>query len=75
MRGPWEYIHYKGLPDQLFNTDEDPDEVDNRAADRACREIRAQLYEQLLAVCDPEEVDRRAKSNQKHSGVERGFRS
>jgi choline-sulfatase len=74
-RGPWKYIHYKGLPDQLFNTDEDPDEVDNRAADRACREIRAQLYEQLLAVCDPEEVDRRAKSNQKHSGVERGFRS
>jgi choline-sulfatase len=30
-RGPWKFIHSPTDPDQLYNLDEDPDEVSNRA--------------------------------------------
>jgi choline-sulfatase len=32
-RGPWKFIHAPGDPDQLFNLDEDPDELVNHASE------------------------------------------
>lgn len=62
--GKWKYVHYVKYPPQLFNLDEDPDEIHDLAADpryaAALEECRRKLY----AICDPAEVDRRARARQ-----------
>lgn len=34
-RGPWKLNHYDGMPPELYNLEEDPDELNDRAADPA----------------------------------------
>ena len=68
-KGDWKYIHYVGLPDQLFNVDRDPDEIENRAADPSCAHILADLRTDLHAIVTPEEIDRRAKERSEWGGA------
>ena len=70
-KGPWKYIHYVGLPDQLFNTVDDPIEVINRADDPTCANTLSELHSDLLTIVTPEEIDQKAKENQKISGIAR----
>lgn len=56
------YVHYCDHPPQLFDLDEDPGELRDIAA-QAPQQVRA-WRERLAAVCDPDEVDRRAKARQ-----------
>ena len=74
-KGPWKYIYYSGLAPQLFNLDTDPGEVDDLGTSAEHEAILADLHAELLKVCDPDAVDRRAKADQaviieKHGGVE-----
>jgi len=62
--GRWKYIHYAKYPAQLFDLETDPDEITDLAGDAEHAVILAECRAKLYAVCDPEEVDRRAKARQ-----------
>lgn len=73
--GPWKYIHYAGLPPQLFNLETDPEELDDRATDPACAAVLTGFETRLRQRLDPEAVDARAKAEQlailnRHGGAE-----
>ena len=62
------YVHYEGLPDQLFDLAADPEErvdlVAARGGEPETAALLAQWRRALQARCDPAEVDRRAKQRQ-----------
>jgi choline-sulfatase len=55
-RGLWKLNYYHGQEPQLFNLDEDSDEVQDRARDPSCRQVRAALTEEVLRGWDPARV-------------------
>jgi len=64
-RGPWKLAHYHGHDrPQLFNLDDDPGEIADRADDPTCAAICRELTERVLADWDGDrvrrELDRRA---------------
>lgn len=63
-KGDWKYIYYVGFAPQLFDLKNDPDELNDLGQSRDHDQIRADLHAELLKVCDPEDVDRRAKADQ-----------
>ena len=62
--GKWKYVHYAKYRPQLFDLEKDPEETTDLAESpryaNALGECRAALY----AICDPQEVDRRARQRQ-----------
>lgn len=62
--GRWKYVHYAKYAPQLFDLDADPDETADLAADPNHVGVLAECRAKLYAICDPEEVDRRAKLRQ-----------
>lgn len=62
--GDWKYVHYAKYAPQLFDLASDPDEVTDLAGDPAYRDVLEQCRRKLYAICDPDEVDRRAKQRQ-----------
>ncbi len=60
----YKYIHFSGYPPQLFDMQEDPDEIRNLAGDPVHGVVRAACEQELRAIVDPEEVDRRARADQ-----------
>lgn len=54
--GPWKLVYYHGIEPQLFNLQEDPGEMHDRAADPSCRAIRAELTQRVLAGWDPDAI-------------------
>ncbi len=62
--GKWKYVHYAKYVPQLFNLETDPDETNDLAADPNHGGILAECRAKLYAICDPDEVDRRAKARQ-----------
>ncbi len=57
-------MHYAKYPPQLFDLEADPDEVHDLAADPRYAAAREECRRKLYEVCDPEEVDRRARARQ-----------
>jgi choline-sulfatase len=57
-------IYDVGAPPQLFDIASDPNETTDIAATVEGTIRATSLEEQLRAICDPEEVDRRAKGDQ-----------
>jgi choline-sulfatase len=58
-RGSWKLIHYSAGENQLFDLDEDPEELENLISvfpDRA-----AELEGELRRICSPEEENERAR--------------
>ncbi len=55
-QGPWKLVYYHGERPQLFNLAEDPGEMHDRAQDPACRAVREELTEQVLAEWHPDEI-------------------
>ena len=70
-QGDYKYCYYMGHTPQLFNTAVDPEEVHDLAPVPQYEGIRQRLHERLLAIVDPEAVDREAKENQRLSGLAR----
>lgn len=64
-RGPYKYVHYVDGPDQLFDLESDPQEMENLAQDPEHHDIKASLEEELKAVVDPAAVDERAREDQR----------
>lgn len=62
--GRYKYVHYVKYPPQLFDLEADPEETDDLAARPQFAAILRECREKLYALCDPEEVDRRAKRRQ-----------
>lgn len=62
--GPWKYCHYTDKPAQLFNLDDDPQELHDCAADPAAGPLLAQCLAALRVHLDPDAVDQRAKQRQ-----------
>jgi choline-sulfatase len=63
-KGRWKYVHCVRYRPQLFDLEQDPEELVDRAADPACRAVLAGLQAELRRFCDPDEVDARAKRRQ-----------
>ncbi len=70
-KGRWKYNYYVGYRPELFDLSSDPEELCDLAGDSEYRAIIEDLHRQLLAICDPEDVDRRAKADQ--AALVRGF--
>ena len=58
-------IYHVDMPNQYFDLDNDPLEIEDRIDDPKKRKTIAALERQLRLILDPEEVDRRAKSDQR----------
>jgi len=59
-RDKWKYIHYVAAPDQLFDLEADPEELENVHA--AHPTIVSELAQALAAICSPEEENARAEA-------------
>jgi choline-sulfatase len=62
--GRYKYVHYVAYPPQLFDLETDPEELVDLAADPRHAQVLAECRGRLLAICDPAEVDARAKKRQ-----------
>lgn len=62
--GRWKYVHYAKYAPQLFDLETDPDETRDLAGDPAFAQVLTDCRARLYALCDPAEVDRRARARQ-----------
>jgi choline-sulfatase len=61
----FKYVHYVGYAPQLFDLAADPDERSDVAANPAYAAARASCEAVLRRICDPDEVDKAARGDQK----------
>jgi len=72
--GRFKYVYYVAYPPQLFDLDADPEELVDLGADPDYAAVRATCEAKLRAICDPEEVDARAKKRQAEQMARHGGR-
>lgn len=63
-KGPWKLMWLEGVDTLLYNVDEDPNEVNNRAADSNCADIRAELEAILFDNWNPDELYETIRASQ-----------
>jgi choline-sulfatase len=63
-KGPFKYVHYVGMPPQLFDLDADPQETRDLARDPRYRSLVADCERELRRVVDPEAADALARADQ-----------
>lgn len=69
-KGRWKYNFYAGFDHpELYDLENDPEEMHDLGSDPAYAGVRAELHGELLAICDPAEVEARSKADQ-HAVVE-----
>jgi choline-sulfatase len=62
--GKYKYVHYVAYPPQLFDLEADPEELRDLGSDPRYAAVLAECRARLYAICDPAEVDARAKRRQ-----------
>jgi choline-sulfatase len=72
--GHYKYVHYVGYPSQLFDLQADPEELTDLAVNPAYSQVLEDCRQRLYKICDPEEVDRRAKARQAQLLAQNGGR-
>ena len=72
--GKWKYIFYSRYAPQLFDLEADPEELTDLAAEPKYADVLKQCHERLLRICDPMEVDARARARQQKLLEENGGR-
>ena len=72
--GRYKYVHYAAYAPQLFDLESDPEELLDLAQDPAHGKALAECRERLYAICDPAEVDARAKARQAQLLAQNGGR-
>ncbi len=70
--GDWKLIYHVGMPAQLFNLKDDPDEMHDLVEDGSGMAKAAELEAKLRTIVDPEAVDQRAKAEQRQRLAEVG---
>ncbi|MGY0217154.1 sulfatase-like hydrolase/transferase [Endozoicomonadaceae bacterium StTr2] len=73
-KGHYKYVHYVGFPAQLFDLKQDPEELTDIAGQPEMAKMLAMFEAELNKVCDPDEVDARAKADQAKLVAENGGR-
>ena len=73
--GKYKFVYYPKYAPQLFDLEADPEELCDLGEDPGHANVRAECEMLLRRICDPEEVDARAKRRQaeqvaKHGGRE-----
>ena len=63
-KGRWKLIHYVGFADELFDLDNDPEELHNLAPQSELVSIRQDLHAELRRICDPELTNAQAFADQ-----------
>ena len=63
-RGAFKYVHYVGMPPQLFDLAADPLELRDLGQDAGCRGVIAECAAALRRVVDPEAIDALARRDQ-----------
>src|SRR5260370_371729 len=64
-KGSFKYVHYAGMPPQLFDLGADPQEARDLAPDPGYRGLLAQCEAELRRVVDPDAADALAKADQR----------
>jgi choline-sulfatase len=72
--GKYKYVHYVAYPPQLFDLESDPEELADLAEKPEFAQVVATCRERLHKICDPAEVDARAKRRQAELLEENGGR-
>lgn len=62
--GPYKYIHYMGEPSQLFNLENDPDELHDLCSQSAYAGVLESMEQHLRSIVDPEALAQQAKASQ-----------
>jgi choline-sulfatase len=64
--GKWKYVYFVQYPDrpELFDLESDPEELNDLGTNKAFANERENCHRKLLAMLNPEEVDRKAKRRQ-----------
>ena len=63
-KGNFKYVHYAAYPPQLFDLENDPEELNDVAEDPAFETTRQEMEDALRHICDPDNADTRAKRSQ-----------
>ena len=63
-KGRWKYVHYVGMRPQLFDLESDPEEMSDLGESHEFADITQELEGELRLICNPETVDKIAKSDQ-----------
>lgn len=72
--GKYKYVYYVGYPSQLFDLREDPEELTDLATNPAYEAVVADCRTKLWQICNPLEVDARAKARQAELLAQNGGR-
>ena len=72
--GRFKYIHYVGMPAQLFDLEADPFETRDLAEDPGFRGVVGQCEASLRKIVDPEAADKQARADQAARIAELGGR-
>jgi len=62
--GRYKYVHYAKYQPQLFDLESDPEEIRDLAERPELASVIADCQRKLREICDPDEIDRRAKARQ-----------
>ncbi|MEZ5650086.1 MAG: sulfatase-like hydrolase/transferase [Burkholderiaceae bacterium] len=73
--GRFKLVYFVGMPAQLFDLEADPDETRDLAGDPVHVEGLNALLAKLRAICDPEEIDQRARHDQRETIEKHGGRA
>ena len=63
----WKYIEYAGYDPQLFNLDDDPNELHDLSTNSSAASVLQSMRSLLRTMLDPDDVDKRAKAFDKQS--------
>ena len=63
-KGRWKYVHYVGMRPQLFDLQSDPEEMSDLGEKHEFADVTQKLEAELRLICNPETVDKIAKSDQ-----------
>ena len=60
----WKYNYYPGYPPELYDMQDDPDELADLGESKAHADIRAHCHRQMLSLVDPETANKQAFADQ-----------